>query len=113
MGNDVIDGELIEDSNGKWLWRTANGRLVPVEMMADNHLRNAAMFLMGLGYAKCIAADNNRIVWLRIFRLEWERRMFLRAKGRKAVLELIERHDEVLEELDGTSSGFASRLLED
>lgn len=83
MANDVINGELIEDQNGKWLWRTADGRLIPVEMMADNHLRNAAMFLMGMGYAKCIADDKSCIVWLRIFRTEWERRMLTRAQARR------------------------------
>lgn len=85
--NDVINGELIEDSNGKWLWRMADGRQIPVEEMADNHLRNAAMFLMGMGYRKCIANDTSRVVWLRIFRLEWERRMFLRAEEKKRVNE--------------------------
>lgn len=83
MANDVIGGELTEDSNGKWLWRTADGRLVPVEMMADNHLRNAAMFLMGMGYAKCTADPKSCVVWLTVFRKEWERRMFRRAEERK------------------------------
>lgn len=107
MANDVVGGEMIQDSNGFWLWRTADGRLIAVQDMADNHLRNAAMFLMGMGYAKCIAADNVRVVWLRILRIEWERRMITSRWNKKVS------HDEVLEELDGTSSGFASRLLRD
>lgn len=83
MPNDVIDGELIEDSNGKWLWRMADGRHIAVENMADNHLRNAAMFLMGMGYQKCTANDIARVVWLAVFRKEWERRMFLRAEEKR------------------------------
>lgn len=83
MANDVINGELIEDINGKWLWRTADGRQIAVEQMDNNHLRNAAMFLMGMGYAKCIASDEARVVWLRILRIEWERRMLLREQERK------------------------------
>lgn len=83
MSNDVIGGELTEDNNGKWLWRTADGRYIPVEEMADNHLRNAAMFLMGMGYAKCIATPQQCVVWLRIFRIEWEQRMYARAEANK------------------------------
>lgn len=83
MSNDVINGELIEDQNGKWLWKMADGRRIPVELMADSHLRNAAMFLMGMGYAKCIASDEARVVWLGIFRKEWERRMLIRHEANR------------------------------
>lgn len=77
--NDVIDGQLVEDSNGKWLWRTADGREIAVEQMRDNHLRNAAMFLMGMGYKKCIASPVQCVAWLTVFRREWERRLQQRA----------------------------------
>jgi hypothetical protein len=83
MGISHIDGELVEDSNGKWLWRTATGDLILVESMADNHLRNAAMFLMGMGYAKCNASPIQCVAWLVVFRKEWERRMFQRAYEKK------------------------------
>lgn len=78
-----VEGELIEDSNGKWLWRTQDGHYIPVENMTDNHLRNAAMFLMGMGYIKCVAAPIKCIAWLTVFRKEWERRMFTRAFNKK------------------------------
>ena len=82
-----IDGELVEDANGKWLWKTADGELIAVENMADTHLRNAAMFLMGFGYRKCIAVSEVRVVWLRILRIEWERRMQTRALERQMRLD--------------------------
>lgn len=97
MGISHIDGELVEDSNGKWLWKTADGELVAVENMADTHLRNTAMFLMGFGYRKCIAAAEVRVVWLRILRIEWERRMQTRALERQLRLEA--REYEVQKEL--------------
>jgi hypothetical protein len=106
------EGELVEDINGKWLWKTATGRQIAIENMADSHLRNAALFLMGMGYAKCIAPDNVRVVWLRIFRIEWERRQLLPKKWHTRARADSDA-DECLEELDGTSSGFASRLLRD
>lgn len=84
---DHTNGELVEDMNGKWLWRTADGVEIAVENMADNHLRNAAMFLMGMGYRRCIADTKVRIVWLKILRIEWERRMLARAEERQRRLE--------------------------
>lgn len=78
-----VEGELIKDDNGKWLWRTADGRMVAVENMTDSHLRNTALFLMGMGFRKCIAFDNVRVVWLRILRLEWEHRLFSRAENKR------------------------------
>lgn len=73
-----VEGELIEDINGKYLWRMADGREVAVENMADNHLRNCSLFLMGMGYLKCHAAPIQCIAWLTVFRREWERRMLAR-----------------------------------
>lgn len=86
MGMSHIDGELFEDSNG-WTWRTKDGQHIPIVLMADSHLRNAALFLMGMGYSKCIAANDIRISWLTVFRTEWERRMLLRAEQRMTKLE--------------------------
>lgn len=70
-----VNGELIEDRHGIWTWKTIDGRLIPVSLMTDSHLRNAALFLMGMGYTKCIAANKTRILWLTVLRREWERRM--------------------------------------
>lgn len=106
------EGELVEDINGKWLWKTATGRQIAIENMADTHLRNAALFLMGMGYQKCIAPNNVRVVWLSIFRREWERRQLLPKKWNTRAKADSDAH-EFLEELDGNSSGFATRLLEE
>lgn len=78
-----VEGELVEDINGKYLWRTADGREVPVELMADNHIRNCSLFLMGMGYRKCVANQVQAVAWLTVFRREWERRMFARAEARR------------------------------
>lgn len=78
-----VEGELVEDHNGEWAWRTADGRIVPVCLMQDTHLRNTSLFLMGMGYRKCIASQETRVVWLRILRIEWERRMIQRYEARK------------------------------
>ena len=83
--NTYVEGELIEDINGLWLWKTADGRQVPVELMSDTHLRNCASFLIGFGYRKCIASTEVRVVWLKILRTEWERRMLVRAERQRAI----------------------------
>ena len=77
--------ESMEDSNGKggelfrqrgyWLWRTREGKEIAVYDMPDSHLRNAALFLMGMGYSKCIAKQDTRIMWLRVLKAEWDRRI--------------------------------------
>lgn len=83
-----IDGNLREDKDrGYWCWITRDGDVIPVPEMADTHLRNAALFLMGMGYQKCTADNPTRIVWLSILRKEWERRMELRRRERKSLEE--------------------------
>lgn len=69
------DEGLIKDNYDKWCWKTRRGELIRVTDMADSHLRNSALFLMGMGYSLCIASDEARIFWLTILRIEWERRM--------------------------------------
>jgi hypothetical protein len=64
------------------LWRTADGKEIAICNMADNHLRNAALFLMGMGYRTCIADSKVRVVWLKIFATEWQRRMLAREEER-------------------------------
>lgn len=77
MTNEVESFELVKDKHNVWCWKTKYGELIPISQMADSHLRNAALFLMGLGYQKCVANDEVRVVWLKIFRTEWERRMLI------------------------------------
>ncbi len=77
-----IDGELIEviyppavDNIKNIKWRTKDGQIIPVSELADTHLRNIALFLMGMGYLKCTLSDEKRTAWLVILRIEWERRI--------------------------------------
>lgn len=81
--NDVVGGEIVKDDNGKWLWRTADGRYIAVENLTDTHLRNISLFLMGFGFQKCVAPTNACVVWLRILRIEWEHRLVSRVKEKK------------------------------
>lgn len=75
---DKNTGELVKDNHNRWNWKTKEGELILVCDMADSHLRNAALFLMGMGYQKCNLGDEPRVIWLRILRTEWERRMLRR-----------------------------------
>lgn len=77
MSNEVESFELIKDMHDIWCWRTKYGELIPISRMADSHVRNAALFLMGMGYTKCVADTKVRVVWLKILVTEWERRMLL------------------------------------
>ena len=101
MSSDV-EGELIEDINGLWLWKTADGRQVAIREMPDTHLRNCGLFLMGMGYRKCIADDRVRIVWLKILRTEWERRMLHREMAKRWTVEIKEKRRIEGEVLDGS-----------
>lgn len=87
MNNDnefVVDGEFTVtqvptiDNLSKVQWRMKTGVLIKIGDMADSHLRNCALFLMGMGYQTCIADEWKRVVWLRIMKMEWERRMLRR-----------------------------------
>ena len=69
---------VVEDKVKGLCWVTKEGELVPVSEMRDPHLRNAALFLMGLGYSTCVASTEAKVVWLRVLRTEWERRMLTR-----------------------------------
>jgi len=84
-----IEFEIIEppavDHLGQIKWRMKGGEYILIKDMEDKHLRNAALFLMNMGYTKCLAPEQIRIMWLRIFAMEWERRLL-----RKKVKELRE-----------------------
>ncbi len=80
-----MTGGLILDKSKKWKWRTKEGEFIFVSELDDNHLRNIALFLMGMGFTKCIASDKDRIMWLTALRVEWERRLASRTYGGKSL----------------------------
>lgn len=104
----MINGELIEDKHLGWCWKTRDGRLIKVYQMTDSHLRNAALFLMGMGYQNCTAPSELRIFWLTILRREWERRLVQRANSLKKWRVKYEEDDEALL----TLRGFAKKPKE-
>ncbi len=79
-GNEVF---LNVDHLKHCYWKTSDGRVVAVPDMSDSHLRNAALFLMGMGFRKSSANPDKAVIYLTIFRMEWERRMLQRAGGNK------------------------------
>jgi len=81
MESQIVDEYLVEDKFKGLCWRTKEGELIPIRDMRDSHLRNAALFLMGMGYTRCAASDVARVAWLMVLRKEWERRMI----GREVV----------------------------
>lgn len=56
-------------------WMQRNGTLIRLGDMADSHLRNTALMLMGLGYQRYHKDDAIKIKWLTALRMEWERRI--------------------------------------
>ena len=56
------------------MWKTREDGLVRLCDMADSHLRNAALMLMGMGYQRYRASDEIKIKWLTVFAMEWKRR---------------------------------------
>lgn len=65
------------------MWRTSEGQLIPLKMMADSHLRNTALMLMGMGYQTYRATDELKVRWLTALRIEWEKRMAERRSSGK------------------------------
>lgn len=87
---DFIDGELLGvvpeltvDNLSKVQWRMRNKQLIYLKDMEDSHVRNAAMFLLGFGYAVCGCDEEVKLLWLKVLKMEWERRMLKRANGLK------------------------------
>ena len=66
-------------------WRTKDGEVIPVPELKDSHLRNIALFLMGMGYLTCTASEDRRIVWLHVLRIEWERRLAQRREHKQSI----------------------------
>jgi len=64
---------IIDVSN--LLWQTKDEGLIPLKMMADSHLRNAALMLIGMSHQAYNAPDSLKIRWLTALRLEWEKRV--------------------------------------
>lgn len=76
-----VNVELVRDRFSNWNWKTKEGKLILISEMADSHLRNAALVLMGLGYQKVTLDNKMRVLWLTALRVEWERRMLARVNG--------------------------------
>ncbi len=71
----INDIETLDYDRVGNLWWTPKDK-VPIRLgdMADSHLRNAALMLMGLGYQVYNASDVIKVQWLTAMRMEWERR---------------------------------------
>lgn len=83
---DWVDGEIVhmnltKDALSTIKWKMKDGTTILVKDMEDRHIRNCALFLMGMGYQKCIASQEKCIAWLTVFRMEWERRTLAKKSG--------------------------------
>lgn len=77
--SEVSEGELINlNTDREVCWRTRDGQVIPISQLRDSHLRNIALFLMGMGYSECVADKKVRVVWLAALSYEWQRRMATR-----------------------------------
>ena len=89
MEEEVIDGELLgvipeegvtRDNLSKVQWRTRDGELIYLSDMDDNHIRNTAMLLTGFSYTKCGSPEAHKILWLKVLKMEWDRRIARRPR---------------------------------
>lgn len=72
------DLELVQSKHvdvSDLMWQTRDEGLIPLRMMADSHIRNTALMLIGMGYQKYEATEGHKIRWLMALRMEWEKRM--------------------------------------
>lgn len=63
-------------------WQTKEGELIRLRNIPDSHLRNIALMLMGFGYQEYNATNEIKIEWLKVMRMEWERRKLRKAFGK-------------------------------
>jgi hypothetical protein len=77
--SEVSEGELILIPDREPCWKTRDRQLIPISQLKDSHLRNIALFLMGMGYSECIASQEIRVIWLAALSHEWQRRMYDRS----------------------------------
>lgn len=74
-GAEVYDIDVRANNLQNIYWRTKEGDIISIQRMADSHLRNTALMLMGMGYQVYNVSERLKILWLTALRLEWERRM--------------------------------------
>jgi hypothetical protein len=74
QGEEVFDIDVRPNNLQNIYWRTKEGELIALQDMHDDHLRNTALMLMGMGYQKYFAPERVKVLWLMALRLEWERR---------------------------------------
>lgn len=74
-GAEVYDIDVRENNLQNIYWRTKEGDIISIQRMADSHLRNTALMLMGMGYQVYNVSERLKILWLTALRLEWECRM--------------------------------------
>lgn len=79
----MSDFDLAEDPSKGLCWVTKTGHWVPVKDIADSHLRNIGLFLIGMGYTECVASEVQRVAWLTILTKEWKRRLLVRSVNRE------------------------------
>lgn len=76
----IDDSMMLDITNKKFdvsdlLWKTRDEGMIPLKMMTDQHLRNTALMLIGMGYQVYNSDDRTKLLWLTALRLEWEKRM--------------------------------------
>lgn len=60
------------------VWRQKDGTPIRLGDMDDNHLRNTALMLIGMGYQTYRTPDYRRARWLVALQTEWRKRMLER-----------------------------------
>lgn len=56
------------------MWQTKDEGLIQLKYVDDQHLRNIALMLIGMGYQTYVTTPENRANWLIVLRMEWEKR---------------------------------------
>lgn len=74
-GSEVYESDIRVDNLQNLYWRTREGELIAIPKLAESHLRNIALMLMGFGYVRFNAPNEIKIMWLTALRMEWERRL--------------------------------------
>lgn len=73
-GGDIYLSDVRTNNLHNIYWSTREGQLVSLTQMTDEHLRNVALMLIGMGYQAYRCPQRLRVLWLSALRLEWERR---------------------------------------
>jgi hypothetical protein len=69
-GGELYPSDIVPSNLQNIYWRQKDRQLISIQKMDDQHLRNTALMLIGMGYQAYHCPDRLRVLWLTALRME-------------------------------------------